>query len=103
MKLKLAKLIRSGNSLKVKLFCLKSTNEVSEENLKISLKILLPESITQDKFRAGVLPLIIALSNFDIKKYKLILFIAEKANTQPDAKSFNHSYNDLRKELQLWI
>jgi len=83
--------------------CKNKNKNLTEDEVKSSLKILIPDTISHDDFKKSIYLMVRELYNFDNKKYKIIMHIAEKAKNEIDKDVFLMNYTDLKSELRLWI
>lgn len=77
--------------------------KLSEDEILTCLLVLIPEIITQEKYKKSIYLLVKELHRLNYEKFKLVFHIAEKAYQETDYKIFEYNYLDLKNELRLYI
>lgn len=83
------------------LFVTSCKKEVDEkENVKSIKQIVVQKTISKEKFKQELLPVIKELYEKDPKKYRILNNIAEKALKEKNQKIFEMQVNDIRNEMK---
>ncbi|MEZ0184732.1 hypothetical protein AB9T89_21005 [Flavobacterium oncorhynchi] len=77
--------------------------QLNEQDLLNCLLILMPERISQDKFKMSIYLLIKELYELNNTKYGLVMNIAKKVFNEAKFHVYQLNYNELKSEIKLYI